>query len=52
MESTQEIQISGTPNDIGLGKSKQPIKTTDLEVKERGNITIVTSKSEFNNSTK
>lgn len=52
MESTQKIQISGTPKDIGLRKSKQPIKTTDLEVKESGNITIVTSKSEFNNSTR
>ena len=52
MESTQKIQISGTPKDIGLRKSKQPIKTTDLELKESGNITIVTSKSEFNNSTR
>ena len=52
MESTQKIQISGTPNDIGLRKSKQPIKTTDLELKRSGNITIVTSESEFNKSTR
>ena len=52
MESTQKIQISGTPKDIGLRKPKQPIKTADLEVNESGNITIVTSESEFNNSTR